>query len=83
MHKYFMERARCNNLVLSYFSQKKILECTRKYGSVSYQNLADAVRKYKTEKGKEWRKGWQDRTGNTSDGDFGDYLYDFYPEYLM
>lgn len=23
MHKYFMERARCNNLALSYFSKKR------------------------------------------------------------
>ena len=48
----------------------------------------DALRKeylkfVKTEKGKEWRKEWQDRMGSDIVGDFGDYLYDFYPEYLM
>ena len=48
----------------------------------------DALRKeylkfVKTEKGKEWQKEWQDRTGNASDGDFGDYLYDFHTEFVM
>ena len=32
-----------------------------------------------TERGKEWQKEWVDLEGN---GDFSDYLYDFYPELL-
>lgn len=48
----------------------------------------DALRKkylkfIETKEGKEWIKGWQDRMRSDSVGDFGDYLYDFYPEYLM
>lgn len=37
----------------------------------------------KTEKGKEWRKHWQAEINSDSCGDFGDYLYDFYPEMLQ
>ena len=37
----------------------------------------------KTEKGKEWIEFWQSQTGSQNDGDFGDYLYDFYPEMLQ
>lgn len=37
----------------------------------------------KTEKGKEWRKHWQVEINSDSCGDFGDYLYDFYPEMLQ
>lgn len=36
-----------------------------------------------TEKGKEWKHFWQTKTGSQNDGDFGDYLYDFYPEMLQ
>ena len=35
-----------------------------------------------TEKGKEWKHFWQSQTGSERSGDFGDYLYDFYPEIL-
>lgn len=45
----------------------------------------DLLREYKmfidTEKGKEWMK-FQKREMNL-DGDFGDYLYYFYPEMLQ
>lgn len=36
-----------------------------------------------TEAGIKWRKRWQDEIGSDSCGDFGDYLYDFYPEMLQ
>lgn len=35
-----------------------------------------------TERGKEWKHFWQSQTGSERSGDFGDYLYDFYPEML-
>ena len=35
----------------------------------------------KTDKGKEWLKFQHNNM--KSDGDFGDYLYDFYPEMLQ
>ena len=37
----------------------------------------------KTERGQEWKKFWQRENGSERAGDFGDYLYDFYPEMLM
>ena len=40
-----------------------------------------------TKYGKEWKVDWIKRYSNSEDikdaGDFGDYLYDFYPEMLM
>lgn len=36
----------------------------------------------KTPKGQEWKQEWIARTGSEEDGDFGDYIYDFYPELL-
>ena len=36
-----------------------------------------------TERGKEWKHFWQSQTGSERSGDFGDYLYDFYPELLQ
>lgn len=36
-----------------------------------------------TEKGKEWEHFWQSQIGSDIGGDFGDYLYDFYPEMLQ
>ena len=36
-----------------------------------------------TDKGKEWKHFWQCQTGQERSGDFGDYLYDFYPEMLQ
>lgn len=35
-----------------------------------------------TEKGKEWISNWTEKIGSDLGGDFADYLYDFYPEYL-
>ena len=41
----------------------------------------------KTKCGQEWKVDWIKRYSNSEDikdaGDFGDYLYDFYPEILM
>ncbi|MBR5780410.1 MAG: hypothetical protein IKY27_00305 [Bacteroidales bacterium] len=34
-----------------------------------------------TEEGKRWKDDWVNKYNGR--GDFGDYLYDFYPEYLM
>ena len=36
-----------------------------------------------TEGGKEWNHFWQSEMGSERGGDFGDYLYDFYPEMLQ
>ena len=40
-----------------------------------------------TKRGQEWKVDWIKRYSNSEDikdaGDFGDYLYDFYPEMLM
>lgn len=37
----------------------------------------------KTESGKEWKEHWNKLSDSDDCGDFGDYLYDFYPEMLM
>lgn len=37
----------------------------------------------KTEEGKKWMTGWKKSTQSDVAGDFGDYLYDFYPEMLQ
>ena len=37
----------------------------------------------KTDKGREWQEHWKTTMGSDSCGDFGDYLYDFYPEMLQ
>lgn len=48
---------------------------------IEYENFLN------TKEGQEWKEGWAKRCSdseNTKDtGDFGDYLYDFYPEMLM
>ena len=36
-----------------------------------------------TKEGKEWKRFWQTKVRTQNDGDFGDYLYDFYPEMLQ
>ena len=36
-----------------------------------------------TERGKKWKHFWQSQTDSERSGDFGDYLYDFYPEMLQ
>lgn len=36
----------------------------------------------KTDKGKEWLEFWHNSMKSDLAGDFGDYLYDFYPEML-
>lgn len=57
--------------------------------SVTYQLLEAEIElkeKYeeflKTDDGREWKHLWQSRLGSDIAGDFGDYLYDFYPEML-
>lgn len=49
---------------------------------VEYENFF-----LKTEKGQAWKENWIKRYSDPDDikgaGDFGDYLYDFYPEMLM
>ena len=44
---------------------------------VEYENFL------KTKEGQEWKEHWKSEIGSDSCGDFGDYLYDFYPEMLM
>ena len=36
----------------------------------------------KTDKGKEWLEFWHNNMKSDLAGDFGDYLYDFYPEMI-
>ena len=36
-----------------------------------------------TKEGKEWKHFLQNEMGSERSGDFGDYLYDFYPEMLQ
>lgn len=36
----------------------------------------------KTEQGRKWKDSWINRSSSDIAGDFGDYLYDFYPEML-
>lgn len=36
-----------------------------------------------TKRGQEWKEHWKNEIGSDLCGDFGDYLYDFYPEMLM
>lgn len=36
-----------------------------------------------TKEGKAWKRFWQTKVGTQNDGDFGDYLYDFYTEMLQ
>ena len=54
----------------------------------SASKKSDALRfKYEhfiqTERGKKWKHFWQSQTDSERSGDFGDYLYDFYPEMLQ
>ena len=44
---------------------------------VEYENFLN------TKEGQEWKEHWKNEIGSDSCGDFGDYLYDFYPEMLM
>ena len=50
-----------------------------------YMSESDLLREYKifitTKKGNEWVKFQKEKMN--LDGDFGDYLYDFYPEMLQ
>ena len=53
----------------------------------SIEDIEDLRLKYEqfiqTERGKEWKHFWQSQTGSERSGDFGDYLYDFYPEMIQ
>ena len=48
---------------------------------IEYENFLN------TKEGQEWKEWWAKRYFNSENikevGDFGDYLYDFYPEMLM
>lgn len=48
--------------------------------------LKEIRRKYddyiKTKVGQKWQKAWQKRMGSDTAGDFGGFLYDFYPEII-
>lgn len=37
----------------------------------------------KTKSGQEWKEHCKNKNGSDLCGDFGNYLYDFYPEMLM
>ena len=36
-----------------------------------------------TKRGREWKEHWQNEMCSDDAGDFGDYLYEFYPEMLI
>ena len=44
---------------------------------VEYENFLN------TKEGQEWKEHWKNEIGSDSYCDFGNYLYDFYPEMLM
>lgn len=48
-----------------------------KYLKIKYNNFL------KTKCVQEWKMFWNKQTGSDKSGDFGDYLYDFYPEMLQ
>ena len=57
-----------------------MIECMRttsKKGNSSKENYEAFIT---TEKGKLWKK---EKEAINMNGDYGDYLYDFYPEYLQ
>ena len=51
------------------------------------ERIEDLKKEYndfiKTKRGQEWVMFWKRETGSDRSGDFGDYLYDFYPEMLQ
>lgn len=54
----------------------------------SYRSDIEVLRsKYeqfiRTASGKEWIEFWRKKIGSNNGGDFGDFLYDFYPEMLQ
>lgn len=53
------------------YYQEKMKEFKIEYNE--FVNTAD---------GKKWKEHWKNETGSKSRGNFGDYLYDFYPEWL-
>ena len=68
--------------------KKRVEKRLMEYKKIYYEEReAEMKKEYEafilTESGKEWKKGWQEQMGSDSCGDFGDYLYDFYPEMLQ
>lgn len=51
--------------------------------TIKEKELKEKYEKFiQTKEGKEWVSHWQKITGSDISGDFGDYLYDFYPEMI-
>ena len=48
-----------------------------------YKKLKQYVEFLKTKSGQEWKEHCKYKTDSDLCGDFGNYLYDFYPEMLM
>lgn len=46
------------------------------------KELKEEYEKFILTKGKEWINHWQKIIGSDTGRDFGDYLYDFYPEMI-
>ena len=44
---------------------------------IEYNEFLEAKR------GREWKEHWKNEMCSDDAGDFGDYLYDFYPEMLI
>lgn len=52
--------------------------------NMEYEKLKQEYEAFlKTPKGQKWKQKWITQTGSEEDGDFGDYVYDFYPELLF
>lgn len=53
----------------------------------NHSNIEELKNKYeifiKTVEGKKWAEKWKENMHSDIAGDFGDYLYDFYPEMLQ
>lgn len=63
--------------VLFYLEGKKQIMTTEE------KELKEEYEKFiQTKEGKEWINHWQKIIGSDNGGDFGDYLYDFYPEMI-
>ena len=69
--------------ITSYSSDRKLSAAdliTRQYLE---KELKEEYEKFiLTKEGKEWINHWQKIIGSDTGGDFGDYLYDFYPEMI-
>lgn len=86
--KIFVDGFYCQDIsqdaVLNYTQDSiKIMDTVDKNADKERKLKASYETFLQTERGKEWKHFWQSQTGSERRGDFGDYLYDFYPEMLQ